>query len=228
MSRGDPGRILSQADLVTEIARIGFLDAAALKPLWPTWFGKPPPARTRRDMLALALAYRIQSNAPGGLPKLTVRTLDAVAAREFGGTAARTHDQSQRLRPGTRLVREWHGVVHDVAVVEDGFVWNGERYRSLSAVAQAITGTHWNGEKLSLKKCPLVGHFRVLYRHFIIQYQRVRRWRRGWDSNPRWAFTHAGFQDRCLKPLGHPSSACTAEAHGDVLTLAALRGQVSN
>ena len=33
-----------------------------------------------------------------------------------------------------------------------------------------------------------------------------RGWRMGWDSNPRWACTHAGFQDRCLKPLGHPST----------------------
>ena len=33
-------------------------------------------------------------------------------------------------------------------------------------------------------------------------------WRKGWDSNPRWAFTHGGFQDRCLKPLGHPSIQC--------------------
>jgi hypothetical protein len=38
----------------------------------------------------------------------------------------------------------------------------------------------------------------------------IKRWRKGWDSNPRWACTHAGFQDRCLKPLGHPSSVCGA------------------
>ncbi len=31
-------------------------------------------------------------------------------------------------------------------------------------------------------------------------------WRTGWDSNPRWALTHGGFQDRCLKPLGHLST----------------------
>ena len=148
MSTGDNRRAVyprSQTDVTIEIAQIGALDAPALRSLWPTWFGTPPPVRMRRDMLALALAYRIQSKALGGLSKPAVRTLDAVAAREFGEATVRTTDQPRRLRPGTRLVREWHGVVHDVAVVEDGFVWDGTRYRSLSAVARAITGTRWNG-----------------------------------------------------------------------------------
>ena len=86
-----------------------------------------------------------QCTTLGGLTKQAVRALDAVAAREFGGTAARTTGQPRRLRAGTKLVREWHGVVHDVAVDADGFVWDGTRYRSLSAVARAITGTRWNG-----------------------------------------------------------------------------------
>ena len=145
MSWRDPGRILSQADLVTEIARIGNLDATALRVLWPAWFGKPPPARMRRDMLVVALAYRIQCTTLAGLTKRTVRTLEAVATSEFGEAAVRTTGQPRRLRPGTKLVREWHGVVHDVAVDADGFVWDGTRYRSLSAVARAITGTRWNG-----------------------------------------------------------------------------------
>ena len=144
MSRGD-GRPRSQAEVASEIERVGVLDASALRALWPAWFGKPPPARMRRDMLALALAYRIQCATLGGLTKRAVQTLDAVAAREFSEAAVRTTGQPRRLRPGTKLVREWHGVVHDVAVVEDGFVWDGTRYRSLSAVARAITGTRWNG-----------------------------------------------------------------------------------
>ena len=49
------------------------------------------------------------------------------------------------LRPGTRLVREWQGKSHSVEVRADGFGWNGEVYRSLSAVASAITGAHWSG-----------------------------------------------------------------------------------
>lgn len=144
MSRGD-SRPRSQTEVASEIARISALDATALRSLWPAWFGKPPPARMRRDMLALALAYRIQCKALGGLSRQAVRTLDAVAAREFSEASVRAIEPPRRLRAGTKLVREWHGVVHDVAVVEDGFIWNGTRYRSLSAVARAITGTRWNG-----------------------------------------------------------------------------------
>jgi hypothetical protein len=50
-----------------------------------------------------------------------------------------------RVKPGTRLIRVWQGETHSVLVLEDGFEWNGTRYRSLSLVAKTITGTNWNG-----------------------------------------------------------------------------------
>jgi len=135
---------LAPANVTAEIARIGDLDAAALRALWPKWFETPVPARMRKTTLALLLAHRIQSVTLGVLTKTAARTLDAVAAQEFGETA-RARAPDGRLKPGTRLVREYHGRVHDVEVVDDGYVWNGTRYRSLSAVARAITGTKWNG-----------------------------------------------------------------------------------
>jgi hypothetical protein len=46
---------------------------------------------------------------------------------------------------GTQLIREWRGTEHKGAVLGDGFEWEGRRYKSLSAVARAITGTQWNG-----------------------------------------------------------------------------------
>jgi hypothetical protein len=49
------------------------------------------------------------------------------------------------LKPGTKLVREWHGHVHMVSVIEDGFEYQGERFRSLTRVARRITGIHWSG-----------------------------------------------------------------------------------
>ena len=51
------------------------------------------------------------------------------------------------LKPGTRLVREWQGKSHTIDVRCDGFGWKGEVYRSLSAVARAITGTHCSGNR---------------------------------------------------------------------------------
>jgi len=49
------------------------------------------------------------------------------------------------LKPGTRLVREWQGRTYEVLVLDDGFSWQGTRYRSLSAIARQITGTAWSG-----------------------------------------------------------------------------------
>jgi hypothetical protein len=131
--------------LILEIARLGDLEAAALRALWPAWFGRPAPPRMQRATLALALAHRIQSATRPSLSRDSARTLDAIADQEFGRSGRRIADPPRRLKPGTKLVREWRGAVHDVAVVDDGFLWNGTRHRSLSAIARAITGTRWNG-----------------------------------------------------------------------------------
>ena len=53
--------------------------------------------------------------------------------------------QDDRPIAGTRLIREYQGVEHTVTVLHDGFEWEGRPYRSLSAIARAITGTRWNG-----------------------------------------------------------------------------------
>ena len=50
-----------------------------------------------------------------------------------------------KIKPGARLLREWHGTTHEVIVTDQGFVWDGATYRSLSAIAFAITGAKWNG-----------------------------------------------------------------------------------
>jgi hypothetical protein len=52
-----------------------------------------------------------------------------------------------RLQPGSMLVREWDGARQRVVVPDRGFAWNGETYRSLSAVAFAMTGTRWSGPR---------------------------------------------------------------------------------
>jgi len=51
------------------------------------------------------------------------------------------------VRPGTILAREWNGRMHRVAVLAEGFAWNGKIYPSLSKIAHAITGTRWNGPR---------------------------------------------------------------------------------
>jgi hypothetical protein len=52
-----------------------------------------------------------------------------------------------RIKPGARLLREWHGTTHDVIVTDKGFVWEGRTYKSLSAVAEAVSGAKWSGSR---------------------------------------------------------------------------------
>ena len=51
------------------------------------------------------------------------------------------------IKPGTKLIREWKGRVHEVIVLDDTYIWSGKPYRSLSQIARAITGTRWSGPR---------------------------------------------------------------------------------
>jgi hypothetical protein len=111
---------------------------------WRTLYGTEAPRRISRDLPIRALAYRIQEKALGGLKPSTRRLLAKVAA---GASAHRSIQVAPEpdLKPGTVLLREWHGTQHQVIVRENGIVFNGKKYKSLSQVAYQITGTKWSG-----------------------------------------------------------------------------------
>ena len=116
-----------------------------LKEQWRDLFGTEPPPYNRR-FLESRLAYRIQELAYGGLKPETVRRLEQLGEELDGGKVEvrrARHDRKPII--GTRLVREWQGTEHTVTVLADGYEWQGRPYRSLSAIARAITGTRWNG-----------------------------------------------------------------------------------
>ncbi|MBF0130238.1 MAG: DUF2924 domain-containing protein [Alphaproteobacteria bacterium] len=133
----------------TILARVAALNSAPtadLKALWQELNGSEPPPWNRR-FLESRLAYRIQELAYGGLKPETIRRLDALADELDGGAKRRPVANLGANRPiaGTRLIREWQGTEHQVTVLDDGFEYQGRPYRSLSAIARAITGTRWNG-----------------------------------------------------------------------------------
>ena len=98
--------------------------------------GRPAPGVSPK-LLRLALAWRIQADAFGGLSASCRRRLAQAA---FGKST------TQPASAGTKLVREWQGVSHVVTIDENGTIrWNGREWKSLSAVARAITGGHWSG-----------------------------------------------------------------------------------
>lgn len=117
-----------------------------LKEMWRDLYGSEPP-RYNKTHLVKRLAYRIQELAYGGLSAQTVKRLDALADEEEARLTGKKprRRSSDQLLAGTRLVREWDGVEHTVTALVDGFEFEGRRYKSLSAIARAITGTRWNG-----------------------------------------------------------------------------------
>jgi hypothetical protein len=125
------------------------LSRAELRALWAQELGDKPPATLGRDVLALAIAYTRQERLYGGLTKAVAKELDRLLDRVLreSGSKGRTAPITPLPRTGTVLVREWQGTTHRVTIVNNGFLWNGETYRSLSSIALAITGTKWNGPR---------------------------------------------------------------------------------
>ncbi len=130
---------------VTELPEMPY---EALKQRWRDLYGTDPPAYSRQHLIR-RLAYRIQELAYGGLSDETKAELEQIAEEDErqrqGARAQRRKPKSTHPLPGTRLVREWNGQRYEVTAVEGGFEYGGRKYRSLSAIAKAITGAHWSG-----------------------------------------------------------------------------------
>ncbi len=126
------------------IAELEALNTRELRSRWQHTYGQPAPKHASRDLLLRAVAHRLQEEAEGGLSKAALRRLAKLAGLN-GGDTQPTPPSLPRLKPGSRLVREWRGKVHQVTVLEAGFDYRGTRYGSLSHIARAITGARWSG-----------------------------------------------------------------------------------
>lgn len=127
------------------LAALKTTPTSGLKAQWRDLFDSEPPPFNRR-YLESRLAYRIQELSLGGLKPATVRRLERLGEELDGGDRKKSRIRADAMPiTGTRLIREWQGVEHVVTVTSDGFEWQGRPYRSLSAIARAITGTRWNG-----------------------------------------------------------------------------------
>lgn len=137
------------ADLARQISLILAMPPDELAATWSRHCrGRPPPGLPR-SLLARLLAYRVQAEALGDLSPDVRRFLDRVSKEIAAGNEKPDLQCAEqfRLKPGTVLVREHGGAEHRVMVLADGFAWNGQVQKSLSAVATAITGTKWNGPR---------------------------------------------------------------------------------
>jgi DUF2924 family protein len=129
------------AAIEAEVNQIRSLGVDAVRNRWRLMFGAPPPKGLTKDIMGRMIAYRIQEEAFGGLDRETKRLLDRLARGE------QPNELYRRLKAGTVLVREYQGERHTVTMVSDGFAWREKIYPSLSAIAQQITGTKWNGPR---------------------------------------------------------------------------------
>ena len=130
--------------LSSEIENLGNLGREQLDQAWRDLFESDRPRRVCGDLLIKALGYRLQENAIGGLKPSTRRLLERWG-RNGSERGASAEPVRTRLKAGSVLVREWHGVAHRVAVLDDGFDFQSERFRSLSEIARKITGVRWSG-----------------------------------------------------------------------------------
>ena len=140
--------------LAADLASLPRLGREELLDRWRVLYGTAPPSHISRPILVRAIAYRLQERVLGGLKPATRRLLERVAEEtRAGGTV--TVAPIRVLKPGTRLLREWQGVTHEVIVLEDGVLFRGKRHRSLSEVARAITGSCWSGPRFFGLRAPV-------------------------------------------------------------------------
>ena len=136
---------------VEQIAALQNLPMLALQERWRSLLGTEPP-RYNRSFLVRRLAHRLQELAYGGLSQSARSRMNELLTQagcdETGAlrpSRARARGRSGVPVAGTRLIREWNGHRHEVTVVAGGYEYQGRRYRSLTAITELITGTHWNG-----------------------------------------------------------------------------------
>ncbi len=131
--------------VLARLAGLQRMSVNELRAQWESIFGAAAPNNSR-SYLECRIASRIQELTYGGLSRETRRALDVLADEVEGKIdRKRMADDSRNPSPGTKLIREWDGAEQTVTVLGDGYAWEGRKYRSLSAVAKAITGTNWNG-----------------------------------------------------------------------------------
>lgn len=125
------------SDVAAALAELVSMDRVALGQRWEAAFGTRAPIGSQATLLRHALAWHVQMQALGkGKAQKSRKTVQALT---------KTADGAVTLSPGTRLLREWQGRTYHVAVVADGFEFDGKVWRSLSAIARSITGTSWSG-----------------------------------------------------------------------------------
>lgn len=129
------------------LAGLATMSPAQLRAEWRRLHrGHPLPEGLSADLVARAVAWRIQEREHGGLPPARVREL-ARLAKQMRDGGDLDLERSVKLKPGTRLVRQWHNKTYRVLVLDQGFQFEDRHYPSLTPIAREITGAAWSGPR---------------------------------------------------------------------------------
>ena len=143
--RSSERRSFKMDDIQAEIAGLPDRSTHELRLAWQRFYRGEPPLGLSRDLMIRGLADKLQQRAHGGPSRALQRRLQILAGAFEKG--ARSFDPGIMLKTGATLVRQWRGRAHTVLVREDGFEYEGRRYRSLTVIAERITGAHWSGPR---------------------------------------------------------------------------------
>ena len=131
-------------EISNKLQELPHLPKPELLALWRELFAKPAHPRLRRNLMIPLLAYRLQEQAYGGLKPAIRKRLQKLTA-ELEQSRISPLPLLPELKAGTKLLRQWQGVMHEILVADEGFEYRGVRYESLSEIARQITGTRWSG-----------------------------------------------------------------------------------
>lgn len=135
------------ASLADQLAGLATLSQAQLRTEWRKHHrGQIMPPGLGRDLASRAIAWKMQERVRGGIASGTTRELRRLA-RQLNDSGDIDLTKDVQLKPGTRLVRQWHGTIYHVLVMEDGFQFQDRHYRSLTPIAKKITGAAWSGPR---------------------------------------------------------------------------------
>jgi len=143
--KNNPRRGADIADVEREIAELVDRSTRDLRLAWRQLHRTDPPPGLSRDLLIRALANQLQERSDGEASRALRRRLQSLAGEFEKGASC--SDPRIMLKIGTMLVRQWRGHAHTVLVRENGFEYDGQRYRSLTVIAEKITGAHWSGPR---------------------------------------------------------------------------------
>lgn len=131
------------------IEELQYLSREELIKLWKDLFKKNSPQHARKEFLIKHISWEMQAKQLGGYSAQTQKKLDKLySGSTYNNVKILKESASFEIKAGTKLIREYKGERHEVIALDKGFEYeySGKTYKSLSAIANEITGTRWNGK----------------------------------------------------------------------------------